>query len=141
MFVLPGESVSYMKYNAASAMCKMNLNQVGVDILAYRAKHAGKMPATLKVLYPTVISQLILVCPDSGFVNGTEVSYDYRFLSKPSSTDAICWDSRPQKRWQTYFVWLNCPNRNVLLADGQVVNMQEAAFQRLRLEGQNFIVR
>lgn len=140
MLILPGESISYMKYNEAFATCKVNLKQIRVDIFAYQAKHAGKMPPSLKVLYPTVVSQLILVCPDSGFVNGTEVSYDYRVLSKPSSTDVICWDSRPQQRWQTYFVWLNRPNRNVLLADGQVKNIREEEFQKLHLTGRSFVV-
>ena len=140
MFFLPGESVSYMKYNSATAQCRANLKRISVDILAYQAKHAGKMPPSLKVLYPTVVSQLILVCPDSGFVNGKEVSYDYRPLSKPSNTDAICWDSHPQQRWQTYFVWLNRPNRNVLCADGQVKNLPEAEFQRLHLSGQSWVV-
>ena len=139
MFILPGEMVSYAKYSSRAAQCRANLKRVGVDIFSYQAKHTGRMPPSLKVLYPTVVSQLVLVCPDSGFVNGKEVSYDYRLLSKPSSTDAICWDSRPQTRWQTYLVWLNRPNRNVLYADGQVKNLPEDEFQKLHLAGQNWV--
>jgi len=145
MLILPGESISYMKYNAAFAMCKMNLKQVGLAVQTYRGSHAGKMPPALIALPPIINSQSPFWCPLSG--NETtratyhEVAYRYRFLGKPNAADIVCWDSHPHRRWQIYFTWLNRPNRNVLLADGQVKNMSEAEFQKLHLVGQTWIIR
>ena len=58
MFVLPGESVSYMKYNAAFSMCKMNLQQVGLAMQIYRNSHTGKMPPALMALPSTLNGKL-----------------------------------------------------------------------------------
>ena len=141
MVILPGELISYEKYNARFVTCKMNLKQVGLAVQTFRSAHGGETPPTLKALLPILKSRSPFMCPLSG-TEATptyhEVAYQYRFLSKPNETDIICWDSHPHRRWQTYFVWLNRPNRNVLLADGQVRNMPEAEFQRLHLAGQNW---
>ncbi len=143
MLILPGESISYIKYNATFAMCKANLKQVGLAVQIYRSAHAGKIPPTLKALLPILKSRSPFMCPLSGneaTPTYHEVAYQYRFLSRPNQTDIICWDSHPHRRWQIYFVWLNRPNRNVLLADGQVKNISEEEFQHLHLQGQNWIL-
>lgn len=134
LFLAFGDAVSNAKYNARVASCKANLNQIGLTVLSYQAAHGGKLPATLRVLLPIVSSHNVFHCPYAG--NG----YDYRFVARPEGTDVICWDSRPHQPCHSVFVWLNRPNRNVLLADGQVKNMPEAELQKLRLVGQNWIL-
>ena len=142
MVILPGELISYDKYSARFVTCKTNLKQVGLAVQTFRSAHGGGMPPTLKALLPILKSRSPFMCPLSG-TEATptyhEVAYQYRFISKPNETDIICWDSHPHRRWQIYFVWLNRPNRNVLLADGQVINMQEAEFQKLHLSGQSWV--
>ena len=129
-----GDAVSNAPEKARAASCKANLRQIGSAVISYQAGHAGRMPPTLKALLPITGSKGVFRCPYSG------IGYDYRFLARPSGTDIICWDTRPHRPSHTVFVWLNHPNRNVLLADGQVKNMSEAEFQRLHLSGQSWVI-
>ena len=97
---------------------------------------------------PTIGSSNIFLCSDTGWEEThitestpyahREVSYQYRLLIEPNSADIICWDSHPHRPQHSVFVWLNHPNRNVLLADGQVKNMREDEFQKLHLSGQSW---
>ena len=125
-----GDAVSNAKYNARAASCKANFRQIKVAMQTYQAAHGGKMPTALKALFPITHSQSVFLCSYSGTV------YDYRFLAQPKASDIICWDSHPHRPMHSVFVWLNRPNRNVLRADGQVTNLPEDEFQRLRLSGQ-----
>ena len=101
------------------------------------------MPASLKILQPIMGSQSVFMCPLSGFSDApkyTEHGYDYRLLRKPSRTDIICWDSSPHQPQHGVFLFLNRDNRNVLLANGQVLDMEEKQFRRLHLQGQTWII-
>jgi hypothetical protein len=135
--------VSNAKYNERVASCKANLRVIGLAVESYQASHSAKMPATLKALQPILKSQSPFVCPLSPSEQTfpfRQSAYDYRFLSHPKGTDIICWDSHLHLPQHTIFVWLNRPNRNVLLADGQVLNMDEVRFQQLHLQGQTWII-
>ena len=136
--------VENAKYTAWVASCKANLKQFGLAIQTYRGNHQDAMPAHLQLLLPTLKSRGVsyALCRDTSTCRNMtgRQGYVYRFLEKPKKTDIICWDSHPHRRWQTYFTWLNRPNRNVLMADGRVKNMPEAEFQKLHLSGQSWIL-
>ncbi len=138
------DAVSNAKYNSRAAQCRANLKQVGLAAQSYHASHAGKLPPTLKTLLPIVKSQSPFICPDTSrtglYPNSIEVGYDYRFLSKPRGTEVIAWDSQPHHPQHSVLFFLNHANRNVLLADGQVLNMHEVQFRQLHLQGQTWII-
>jgi hypothetical protein len=137
------DTISYAQGQGRVAACKANLRQIGIGVQTYEGNHAGKMPPTLKALEPIIKSQTVFVCPASGIITNpayTEFGYDYRFLNQPKGTDIICWDSRPHQSSHTIFLFLNHANRNVLLADGQVRNLDEVHFQQLHLQGQTWII-
>ncbi len=129
-----GDAVSNAKYNARAASCKANFRQIKIAMQFYQAAHGGKMPAAMKSLLPITHSKGVFHCPEDGS------GYDYRFLTQPKGSDIICWDSRPHRPMHSVFVWLNRPARNVLRADGQVKNLPEDEFQRLRLTGQHWFI-
>ena len=138
-----GDAVSNAKYSAREASCKANFGQIGSALHFYQTSHAERMPPTLKALLPTAGSKTIFVCPMSPSEQTypfRRAAYDYRFLAQPKGTDVICWDSQPHRPMHSVLVWLNRPNRNVLLADGQVKNMLEDDFEQLHLSGQSWII-
>ena len=144
LFLPFSDAVSNAKYNARTASCKANFNQMRLAAQSYQDAHGGKLPPTLKALLPITHSRSVFLCPNagsSGPPNYAAIGYDYRFLAQPKGTDVICWDTQPHRPMHSVFAWLNRPNRNVLLADGQVKNMPEAQFQRLHLVGQTWIIR
>ena len=143
LFLAFSDAVTNAKYIGRLASCKANFNQVRLAVQSYQTSHGGQMPPTLKALLPITHSRSVFMCPNAGNdgpPNYGAIGYDYRFLVRPKSTDVICWDSRPHRPCHSVFVWLNHPNRNVLLADGQVKNMPEGDFQKLRLVGQSWIL-
>lgn len=146
MFTVPAATqnfISHMKYRERTASCMAQLHQIGLAVRTYQGTHPGKTPPTLKALLPVTQSKNVFVCPESGIVTMpiyTELGYNYRFLSRPRGTDVIAWDSQPHRPQHSVFFFLNHANRNVLLADGQVLNMDEVQFQQLHLQGQTWII-
>ena len=131
--------VENAKYTAWVASCKANLKQFGLAIQTYRGNHQDAMPAHLQLLLPTLKSRGVsyALCRDTSTCRNMtgRQGYVYRFLEKPKKTDIICWDVQPHRPQHGVFVFLNRENRNVLLADGRVSNMEEGQFQRLHLQG------
>lgn len=145
MFAIPAATqdfIIYNKYRARAAYCKAQLHQIGLAVRTYQDTHTGKMPPKLKALLPITQSENLFVCPESGIVatpTYTELGYNYRFLSQPRGSDVIAWDSQPHHSQNSIFFPTHA-NRNVLLADGQVRNMNEVQFQQLHLQGQTWII-
>ena len=135
------DAIGNAKYNARAASCRANLKQIGLAVQSYQASHKGAMPTSLKILQPIMKSQSVFECVLSSNVGSfTRRGYNYRFLAQPNSTDIICWDSSPHHPQHSVLVFKNRDNRNVLLANGQVVNVPEEQFQRLHLQGQVWII-
>jgi len=134
--------ISYNKYRARAASCRAQLHQIGLAVRIYQDTHGGKMPPTLKALLPVTQSENVFVCPESGIdvtPAYTTMGYEYRLLKAPKAIDVICWDSQPHHS-QSSILFPHHANRNVLLADGQVSNMDEVHFQQLHLQGQTWII-
>lgn len=123
------DAISNAKYCTRAASCKAQLHQIGLAVHTYQDTHAGKMPPTLKMLQPAMGSQSPFICPSTG-------GCEYRLLSAAHPADIIVWDSQPHQPTHSVLFFLNHPNRNVLLADGQVQNMSEEQFSSLYLAGQ-----
>jgi len=143
LFLVFSDAIGNAKYKGRAAQCRANLKQVGLAVQSYQASHTGRLPPTLKALLPTVRSRSPFICPATGFTATPPyetIGYDYRFLSKPRGSEVIAWDSQPHHPQHSIFFFLNHANRNVLLADGQVLNMDEVQFRQLHLQGQTWII-
>jgi prepilin-type processing-associated H-X9-DG protein len=128
------DAVWNSKYLARAASCNSSLTYLGYEITGYRKTHHGQVPPNLRALILMIgfEDRGVLMCPLS-----YDHVYTYHCVKNPGPNDPIAWDYGPHVPMHSLLRFLNRPNRNVLYADGRVVNMPEEAFQKLHLSGES----
>jgi len=113
---------------ARSAVCRNNLQQIGMALVAYRADHKGRLPASLADLFPEYVAGAaqIFKCPSDRapmrIKKGLRCSY--RYIGNVPRGDArpdliIAYDHRPHRRM-----------RNALHLDGHVNGYTERMLRK-----------
>lgn len=127
--------------------CKSNLKQIGVAIWMYYGDHGEQMPTNLELLKDNgyLTEQFfgrVIKCPAGSMgdayvppLSELHYRYFYRLLEDPDSNLPMCWDAQPHFIRKGVFKFLQRRLRNILLADGRVLTIEEDKFQSLTLVG------